>query len=212
MTISRSAGQDQANVAGFRAARMRLMLSACILGFFSAANCMASGPAFDFFQSTHLLEISQESSLSNRAASLRGGSFEAADGTRVRFDKWYASKWADTRITFLTQLSPTFGVLWGGSTGERGEKYTIAPSFRYGFLYMHPVSKNAQLSFSATQIIGGRFKERSCTADYGAIGGVQEVNCRLAASELQPAQTLNYLIDEAPAYKRQLSLRYSLNF
>ncbi len=31
-------------------------------------------------------------------------------------------------------------------------------------------------------------------ADYGDIGGVQRVNCRLAATELEPKETLKYLL------------------
>ena len=41
-----------------------------------------------------------------------------------------------------------------------------------------------------------RMVGRPCTADYGAIGGVQAVNCRLAASQLDPAETLRHLEQE----------------
>jgi len=172
----------------------------------------ADGSAVVFFQSTQLIGASQGSSLSDLAKTLGSNGFETSGGSKVRLDKWYAPTWVDIRLDFMTQISPRLGVLWGLSTGERGEKYTIDPSFKLGFLAVYPMSKASKLSFSATTIIGGRFQERSCTADYGDIGGVQEVNCRMAASELEPAQTLNYLVNQDPSNRTQVSLQYTINF
>jgi hypothetical protein len=166
----------------------------------------------DFFQATHLIGASQGSSLSDLAKSLGNGGLETSGGSQVRFDKWYAAEWVDIRLDFMTKISPRFGVLWGFSTGERGEKYTIDPSFKLGFLAVYPMSKRSKLSFSATTVIGGRFQERSCSADYGDIGGVQAVNCRMAATELEPAQTLSYLVNQDPSNRNQLSLLYTINF
>lgn len=57
--------------------------------------------------------------------------------------------------------------------------------------------KNAKLSFQSTFVpFGGRLKEKICIADYGDIGGVQRVNCRLEATELEPKETLKYLFNE----------------
>ena len=180
--------------------------------FFSSAVTHADVLRSDFIQSTHLIGVSQSSSLSSLAKSLGSGGFETSNGSKVRFDRWYASEWQDTRLDFMTQVTPRLGVLWGFSTGESGEKYTIEPSLRLGFLAVYPLSKGAKLSFSATTTLGGNFKERSCTADYGDIGGVQEVNCRMAASEMDPAQTLNYLVSQEPVNKNQVSLQYTLHF
>jgi hypothetical protein len=44
----------------------------------------------------------------------------------------------------------------------------------------------------------GKLREKSCTADYGEIGGVQEVNCRMAASILPPSETLKYKFNDKP--------------
>jgi hypothetical protein len=181
-------------------------------GIFFPSATHADVLSVDFFRATHLTGASQGSSLSDLAKTLGNGGFETSAGSKVRLDKWYAAEWVDIRIDFMTQISPRFGVLWGISTGERGEKYTIDPSFKLGFLAVYPMSKASKLSFSVTTILGGRFQERSCTADYGDIGGVQAVNCRMAATELEPVQTLDYLVNQDPSNKNQLSLQYTINF
>jgi hypothetical protein len=167
---------------------------------------------FNFIQSTYLIEMSQGSTLSNMAYSFTDMGFESANGNRIRFGKWYSTKWVDTRLGFLTQLSPEFGVIWGFSTGERAEKYKIDPSLKMGFFYTHQFSRQASFSLSASTILGGRMKERSCSADYGDIGGVQEVNCRLAASTLAPSETLNYLINQGPQNKNLIMFRFNSSF
>lgn len=165
-----------------------------------------------FVEATHLLEITQGTEWSRLMSGVSGGGFEAAGGSRVGFDKWYSSKWVDARISFMTQVSANLGVLWGLSTGERGEKYAIDPALKLGFLYRLPVSKVSALSLSASTILGGRLHEKSCVADYGQIGGVQEVNCRLAASTLPPGETLNYLFNQNAYNRNSVQLRYSHTF
>lgn len=190
-----------------------LALAVVAFAFFSASSTThADVLPFDFVRATHLIGASQGSTLSDLAKTLSFGGFETSGGNKVRLDKWYAANWVDARLDFMTQITPRLGVLWGFSTGERAEKYTIDPSFKYGFLAVYPLSKTSKLSFTATTIIGGRLNEHSCTADYGAIGGVQEVNCRLAASEIDPAETLNYLLKKDPANKNQVTLTYTINF
>ena len=61
-------------------------------------------------------------------------------------------------------------------------------------------------------MLGGTLHEKSCSADYGQIGGVQEVNCRLAASTLPPAETLRYLLNEKPYNHNQVSLMLTWRF
>lgn len=190
-----------------------LVSVAVALGCLSLSGAaIADGLSFDLFKATHLIGVSQDSSLSNLAKTLGSGGFETSGGSKVNFAKWYSAAWVDTRLDFMTQVTPHWGVLWGLSTGEQGEKYTIEPSFKVGFLSVYPVSKSSKWSFSATTIIGGRFQERSCTADYGDIGGTQEVNCRMAATEMEPAQTLAYLTSRDPANKYYVSVQYTLSF
>jgi hypothetical protein len=187
-----------------------VLVALSVFSFSGATH--ADVAAISFFQTTHLIGASQGSSLSDLARSLGDGGYETSGGSKVKLDKWYATTWVDIRLDFMTQISPRWGALWGFSTGERGEKYTIDPSFKVGFLAVYTMSKASKLSFSATTIIGGRFQERSCTADYGDIGGVQEVNCRLAATEMDPAQTLNHLVNQDPSNRNQVTLQYTINF
>jgi len=63
-----------------------------------------------------------------------------------------------------------------------------------------------------TTRIGGHLRERACTADYGEIGGVQRVNCRLAATPLEPRETLQYLWDERPGDRLQASVGLMFRF
>lgn len=165
-----------------------------------------------FPASTHLIEVSNGSELSKTAAAFRSGNFQTSGGKQVDFDKWYSTALSDTRLTWMTQMTPEFGLVWGMSTGERGEKYAIAPSVKLGFIYQTQLSRWSNFSIRASSVIGGRFREKSCTADYGDIGGVQLVNCRLAASNLQPAETLKYLIDALPRNRNGIFITYTAFF
>jgi hypothetical protein len=143
---------------------------------------------------------------------LAGGGFETAGGAWIGFDRWYSSRWQDARFSWMTQLSPNLGVIWGFSTGERGEKYEIEPSLKLGLAVHAPVTRTTSVSLRATRIVGGRLRERACLANYGAIGGVQSVNCRLAASVLPPDQTLSYLFNEKPYQKDLFFLQFAWSF
>ena len=46
-------------------------------------------------------------------------------------------------------------------------------------------------------------------ANYGDIGGVQQVNCRLAATELMPETTLSYLLHRAPPSSFALNVKFT---
>jgi hypothetical protein len=162
--------------------------------------------------STHLIEIAQDSQLSRLASSYRNGGFESAGGQWVNFEKWYRPKWSDLRAAWMTQISPQFGMVWGLSTGEQAEKYSISPSLKLGVVYQTKVGLNASFSVRATSVLGGRMKERTCTANYGDIGGIENVNCRLAASEMAPAETLKQLTNALPPDRNNVWIRYVHNF
>jgi hypothetical protein len=173
----------------------------------------AAGPdQAGWWGTTHLIDIRQGSSLSKTARDLRDGGYELANGDTVDFRQWYSARWTDVGVTWMTQVTPQWGLIWGFSTGERGAKYTIDPSLKLGFLFQQPTGRNAWLSVRYTTAFGGRLRERSCTADYGAIGGVQAVNCRLAASTLAPADTLHYLVNKPSADLNQLSVSFTWRF
>ncbi len=195
--------------------RLTALLSALILSvpayaFGPRAHGLMDGDAL--WSSTHLIEAEQGSLLSARVAGLVGGGFETSGGSWVGFDRWYSTRWLDARFSWMTQLSPGFGVIWGLSTGERGAKYQIQPSLKLGFVFHTQVTRRASLSVRAATILGGRLREQPCVAHYGDIGGVQSVNCRMAASVLPPDQTLGYLFNEKPFNRNTFSIQYAWYF
>jgi hypothetical protein len=174
-----------------------------------ADNFLSQGHTFA--QSTYLIEVSQDSPLSLKARGMRYGGFETSGGNWVGFDNWYSTEWRDTRLSWITQVNANLGLIWGLSSGERAEKYSIDSGLRLGFLFQTQPRKHSLLSISGSTVLGGRLREKTCTADYGEIGGVQTVNCRLAASVLEPSDTLNYLYNEKPESSVQIRYRLSFN-
>lgn len=167
----------------------------------------------DLWDATNLIELKQGSELSSKMSMYQaGGGYELSGGAPVNLKSWYAPTFVDARITYLTQVHRKIGLIWGFSTGETAQKYTIDPSLKFGLVFRHEFDKNSSISFKGTTIVSGRLRESPCTADYGEIGGVQQVNCRLAASPLQPAQTLQYLYNEKPYNFNMLWLQYARSF
>lgn len=161
---------------------------------------------------TYLLDVRQGSALSDKIKEYRDDSYETALGEQVSFKPWYSTSWTDMRVLWLTQYTDHFGVIWGGSTGEKGRKYTIDPALTLGFIIQHPLSKNAKISIRVQGVIGGKLREKTCQADYGDIGGVQTVNCRLAATLLKPEETLQYLIHERPQSDNSAMIQWTYSF
>lgn len=148
---------------------------------------------------TDLVGISQSNPLSATAAKLAIGGYDLSGGKYQSMVEFYTPPFADVRADFLTTTAPNFGLLWGFSTGESAPKYKIDPSLRIGFIDQLVQFHSAFLTLSATSNLFGAMEEYPCEADYGDIGGVQEVNCRLAASILSPDETLKYLVHDVPA-------------
>ena len=163
-------------------------------------------------RSTSLIEIRQGSDLSRQVRNLKGQGFESSGGERVDFSAWYSSNWTDMRATWMTQLSPNTGFIWGLGTGEKGPKYNISPSLKLGLIHRANIDRRTVLTLRATTTLGGRLREKSCIADYGDIGGVQAVNCRMAASTLEPAETLRYLFNDTSRDQHQISVSLSHAF
>lgn len=161
---------------------------------------------------TNLVAVQSNSALSQLAAGLRQGGYETAGRGYVSFDDWYRARLPNLNATWLTQLTPQGGLLWGLSTGESGQKYRIAPSLTLGWMQHHQLSANSVVSWRMSTVVGGAMRERPCVADYGSIGGIQTVNCRLAATPLSPQETLQYLVKRAPAERFAFSLRLTHYF
>ncbi len=171
-----------------------------------------SAETASLLDATHIIDLRQGSYLSSLARSLSNGGFETATGQRVEFRPWYSSRWTDTHITWMTLLTPNVSLIHGFSTGERGAKYVIAPSLKIGIAVQREVGRGAVLYARAVTTVGGTLREKPCSADYGDIGGMQPVNCRLAASLLPPDQTLDLLVRERPINQHQVNVMFAWRF
>lgn len=176
------------------------------------AGLSAPAAAAPNFGDTRVLEVRLGSQRSELVDTLRYGGYELADGTAVRFDAWYTSRMPELDFRFITPLGPNVGFTWGFSTGERGEKYTIDPALRIGLLYRYDLDRFRWLTLSMTTVVGGNLREAPCTADFGPIGGVQSVNCRLAATPLPPQETLQYLIRQNGFRETRISISFTMRF
>ena len=171
-------------------------------------QCCLAGDGL--WSETSLIEIKQGSELSNKMRrNQNSGGYDLSGGSPVNLKAWYTPAFDDTRITYMTQLHPKVGLIWGFSTGENAPKYTVDPSMKLGLVFHYELDKTSTLSLRGTTVLGGRLRESACTADYGVIGGVQQVNCRMAASTLPPSQTLQYLYDEKPYNCNTIWLQYT---
>lgn len=171
-----------------------------------------SAGANPILEETHLINVTLGSDLSPIPSSARSEGYELSGGASISFDDWYRVRSPDLRVEFLTELTSDLGLIWGLGTGEYGEKYRIDPSLKVGLLYTAPVGDNGLFSLRLTTRIGGHLNERSCIADYGEIGGVQRVNCRLAATPLAPAETLHYLWNEKTGDRLEASVGLVFRF
>lgn len=198
--------------------RTRCVGMACLLGLLSTTSqaemaWQSMGPmAASASGGTHLLGLESGGPLSSLVAQARSQSYETSSGAPVDMDRWYHTGWRDMRMTWLTQLSASSGLIWGMGTGERGPKYSIAPSLKLGYLQRWQWAHESHLSFRASVVLGGRLREKACQADYGDVGGMQQVNCRLAAGTLEPSSTLKYLWNEAPRDRLEIQLMYRHTF
>jgi len=170
------------------------------------------GYAQDFWESSYLLNLYRGSHRSSVAADLRMGGFDLSGGEYIAFRDWYTPALPDLTLLFLSQISDNFGMIWGVSSGERGPKYHIEPAIHLGFVYQYVPADNAVFAIKAVYPLFGRMHEKTCLADYGAIGGIQNVNCRLAADPMQPEDTLDYLIDLRGEVDATLGITFTLTF
>ncbi len=168
--------------------------------------------AQDFWSDTFLLDVYMGSYRASVASNLRRGGYELSGGNVVDFRDWYTPQVPDTTFLFLKQISPEFGVIWGISTGEKGKKYRIEPALQLGIVYQYIPFRNAVISVKATYPFFGKMTEQTCIADYGNLGGVQIVNCRLAADIIPPEETLDYLIKLEGKSDAKISVSFSFVF
>jgi len=165
-----------------------------------------------FWERTFLLDLRIGSSRSDIATNLARGGYELDGGTPIDFADWYTARLPEFNIKFLTSLSPDLGLIWGISTGERGEKYRIDQGMWIGFIYRYETSNQSDWTLSAMSLLGGDFRERTCQAYYRVTESFETVNCRLAATPLPPQDTLRFLVRERGFRDARATLRYQIRF
>jgi hypothetical protein len=168
-----------------------------VVSAIALASCMAAvAPAAtaDLLERTYLADMRLGSVWSGEVRAAARGGYDLTGGAPVRFRPWYTPDRHSLDVGFLTELGRDTALLWGISTGERGEKYVIRPGLSLGILHRIPLGSMSSVTFRAETMIGGGLRETPCVADFGEIGGVQVTNCRLAATPLQPRETLRYLM------------------
>lgn len=139
-------------------------------------------------------------------------SFELSGGDAVDLSRWYGPRFPNFTVSFESALNENVSLIWGGSLGEAGEKYRLGPSATLGLALRQQVGRRGTLQLKLVMQHGGALRERSCIGDFGAIGGLQEVNCRLAASTLAPAETLQYLWNDPNQTVAWVELSYVIRF
>ncbi len=184
------------------------------LGHVSAAGAQVSGAlaARGFWELTQLASISFEGATTGIVQSAAADGFELSGGEAVDLKAWYSPKFPNVNATFLTQVSDDMAIAWGGSLGEVGQKYRIGPGVNFGLSWRQELGPSGTVQFDLFGSYGSALREVGCLGDYGAIGGMQAVNCRLAASVLPPEETLAYLWDLPPQFSATVRLTYRFVF
>ena len=119
--------------------------------------------------------------------------YELEDGTYQSLSGFYGNDWRDVRLVALTPVTQDTSVIWGGSTGERGDKYYVMPSVEVGLSHSQTLGDQGTLNLTGRLRLGGQGRELPCEANF-TLGGTKTVNCRLAAGTLRPEETLKFLI------------------
>jgi hypothetical protein len=188
------------------------------------AQAQENGGLFEggFWDATQMVSMSFDGPSSGIVRAAAADGFELSDGSAVDLMRWYAPRFPNLSATFLTQVNKEVAVIWGGSLGEVGQKYRISPSIDFGISWQREVGKHwprghsskrrAVIQLDVFGSYGGALRETACLGDYGEIGGVQRVNCRLAASILQPEETLAYLWNQPAFVSGTIRLTFKVIF
>jgi hypothetical protein len=166
-------------------------------------------------QTTHLIGIQQGSALSQTVSHVRSEVVELGDGKGTLFylKNKYKTNWQDLQLTFLTEINPNFGLIFGFGTGERGPNYKIEPSLQLGFIHLTQIDKKSNLQTRFSYRFAGKLKEKPCITSRPALNLFNtEENCRLTTSLMPIEETLNFLWNEAPRDRLVIALRYVRHF
>ncbi|MDZ7906776.1 MAG: hypothetical protein U5N55_14145 [Cypionkella sp.] len=198
---------------------MRVFLFVLLWGFVGLgdvgpARAQTFGEASEagFWGQTSLRGLSLDGLNAQKVRQAARGSYELSGGGAVKLAKWYSPDFPNLSASFETNIGHGVSVIWGGSLGESGAKYRLGPSAVVGFALRRPAGRNATFNLEVIGHVGGDLFEDLCVADYGSLGGVQPVNCRLAATALPPKKTLEYRWDDSVTALATIQLSYQLRF
>ena len=177
----------------------------CLLPF----EVQAQSP---FWERTDLAALSLGSPLSDRTRAVSLGSYLLSSGEREPFAPLYGTRHRTIRALFRTDIDDHTEWLWGFATPETAPSYDLSAGAALGLTHRIELSNNKAINIMVLARIGEWLSENSCTADYGAIGGKREVNCRLSGSPLPPADTLDYLWNERTPDWGLIRVAYTVRF
>lgn len=161
--------------------------------------------------STYLISLQQGTQLSEEVKGFKNVQYESSEGNVISLKAMYTPKIQNIRALFLTSFDENSGLLWGFTTGERAQKYTIDPSITLGWIQRWTPYKRHSITLKAIATYGGKLKEHTCLADYGDIAGLQTVNCRLAATVIAPEESLAFLENKRPK-ENKISVEWTYMF
>jgi hypothetical protein len=193
-----------------------LFVFVCMASLISHSPSFGQGIYLDsestFLSKTQLIGLSFDghNSAIVRQAARQG--FELSTGKTADVARWYAPRFPNITAVFSTELGRGAALIWGGSLGEAGVKYTLSPSAVLGLSLRQSLGPRSAVHLQIYGQFGGALHETECIGDYGALGGLQKVNCRLAASVLPPDQTLGYLWNQPPSLQTTVKLTYMFRF
>ena len=161
---------------------------------------------------TQVVNLSFDGYNSSTVRQAARSGFELSGGRPVDLARWYSPRFPNLTAVFVTDIGQGVSILWGGSLGEVGPKYRLGPSGLLGVTLQRPLGRFSRVIFQLYGQYGGALRESHCIGNYGDLGGEQTVNCRLAASILPPAQTLEYLWNTAPVAQGVMKISYEFRF
>lgn len=191
-------------------------IGALVAGVAAANPAQAdNGPAAGYILqlgNTRVIGLSIQAMNSGVVRDAARYSYDLSGGERVDLSGWYTPQSPSLTAILATDLAPNVALIWGGSTGEQGQKYWLGPTGVLGLALQRPLDGAAQIRFEVVGYFGGALRESPCLGDYGALGGMQRVNCRLAASYLPPADTLPLMWNIPESTEMVVKMTYRMQF
>lgn len=193
-----------------------LRVKRLIVRFLCLGVALALSPqvtvAQSFWERTDLASLSLGSPLSDRTRAVSLDSYLLSTGAYESFAPLYGTGRRTIRALFRTDIGAKTEGLWGFATPESAPSYDLSAGLSLGLTHRIDIDENRSVTLMVLFRLGEWLSEDSCTADYGAIGGAREVNCRLSGSPLPPEETLDYLWEERTPDWGWIRFAYTIRF